>query len=405
MATPEAPGGQQYWGNNMGDHFYIRPGKVYAEQGVYSGRYVEINQGKIVALSTASEKELPVYEARDFNLIPGLIDLHIHGREGCDIMDGSHHSINTISRSLAKYGVTGFLGTTVTSDWPQTLKAFQVLGQAYRKNLPGARLLGAYNEGLFFTREHKGAHNEDYFIELNQQNLDAIIDAAQGALKIVALAPERENSTAMIDYLARRGIKVMLGHTDANWQQTSAALSAGACGGVHVFNGMRGIHHRDPGCAGAVLLNRQAMVEVIADGVHLHPAILDMVHRLKGRENMLLISDCINAGGLQDGQYRLGMMDVNVEQGIARTVSGSLAGSTLTLNKAIANMHMLTDIRLLDIIHMASLIPATFIGRQHDLGSIASGKSADLVLVDDDFNVQSTWIAGQQVYCRPPPAA
>jgi len=163
---------------------------------------------------------------------------------------------------------------------------------------------------------------------------------------------------------------------------------------------MKGIHHRDPGTAGAVLLNKEAYVEVIADGIHLHPAILDMIYRLKGSNKMGLISDCIVAGGLNDGTYRLGMLDVNVVGGVARTESGSLAGSTLTLEKAIVNLINLANIPPLEAVHMASLIPAEFLGVEQSLGSIAVGKRACLAIVDSDYNVQATLIDGAVVYAN-----
>jgi len=192
----------------------------------------------------------------------------------------------------------------------------------------------------------------------------------------------------------------MLGHTNADHQQTCDALHAGACGGVHVFNGMKGIHHRDPGTAGAVLLDKDAYVEVIADGIHLHPAILEMIYRLKGSNKMGLISDCIVAGGLSDGIYRLGMLDVNVVDGVARTESGSLAGSTLTLEKAILNLITMAKIPPLEAVHMASLIPAEFLGVEASLGSIAVGKRACLTVVDNDYQVQATLVDGQLVYSK-----
>ena len=362
--------------------------------------YLRVEQGKISAVENAPSQVLPVFDLGDNHIMPGLLDLHIHGRDGCDIMDATPESITTISRSLAKHGVVGFLGTTVTSTWQNTLAAFRCLGEAYQNQPDGALLLGAYNEGLFFTKDHKGAHDEQYFLPLTQDNLDAIVEAAQGALKVVALAPELENSSEMIQYLKEKGIRTMLGHTSANYQQTCDALHAGACGGVHVFNGMSGIHHREPGCAGAVLLNDQAYVEVIADGVHLHPAILQLIYRLKGAKNMGLISDCINAGGLTDGKYRLGMLDVDVTDGIARTKSGALAGSTLTLEKAVANLIKLADIPVLDAIHTASLRPAEFLGVDHELGSIKPGKRACLAIVDRDFNVQATLIGGRLVFAN-----
>ena len=378
-------------------HFYIRCARLFSEQGIQDDVFLEIQNGVLATVSHTPEHALPLLDVGELRVIPGLIDLHIHGREGCDVMDATPDAIDTISRSLGQHGVTGFLGTTVTSTWQQTLLAFKNLGEAFHQHQSGAQLLGAYNEGLFFCNEHKGAHNEEYFVPLNQENLDAIIKEANGALKVVALAPERQNSEQMIRYLRSQGIRVMLGHTNANWQQTRHALDAGACGGVHVFNGMRGIHHREPGCAGAVLLDPNALVEVIADGVHLHPAILDLIHRLKGKKRMALISDCINAGGLDDGQYRLGMMDVEVLEGVARTQSGSLAGSTLTLEKAVANLTNMTDIDPLDAIHMASLVPAEFLGLSHQIGSIRPGKQADLAIVNENYEVYATMVKG--VFC------
>jgi N-acetylgalactosamine-6-phosphate deacetylase len=357
-----------------------------------------IDGGKIAKVVQVPMQNTPIVDLRGFNILPGFLDLHIHGREGADIMDATPQAIETISTSLAKHGVVGFLGTTVTSTWENTLAAFENIGRSYQNQPSGAQVLGAYNEGLFFTEDHKGAHDDKYFLPLNKENIDAIISVSNGALKVVALAPELENSEEIIQYLSSKGIKPMLGHTNANYQQTCDALHAGACGGVHVFNGMKGIHHRDPGCAGAVLLDRDAYVEVIADGVHLHHGILDLIYRLKGPKNMGLISDCIVAGGMKDGSYKLGMLDVNVSEGIARTDSGSLAGSTLTLEKAVSNLINLADVPKLEAVHMASLRPAEFLGVSDTLGSITQGKRACLIAVDSLFSVVATFIDGLAVY-------
>lgn len=378
--------------------FYIHASEIYAEDGIISDNYLLIDDGKIAAVVQVPMQDIPILDLKGFNLLPGFLDLHIHGREGADIMDATPEAIETISTSLAKHGVVGFLGTTVTSTWKNTLAAFANIGRSYRNQPSGAQVLGAYNEGLFFTKDHKGAHDEKYFLPLNKENIDAIISASDGALKVVALAPELENSEEIIYYLSSKGIKPMLGHTNANYQQTCNALHAGACGGVHVFNGMKGIHHRDPGCAGAVLLDKDAYVEVIADGVHLHHGILDLIYRLKGPKNMGLISDCIVAGGMKDGSYKLGMLDVNVSEGVARTNSGSLAGSTLTLEKAVSNLINLANIPKLEAVHMASLRPAEFLGLNDTLGSIAPGKRACMTIVDSQFNVMATLIDGSVVY-------
>lgn len=294
------------------EQYYIQAKQVFSQDAILDEHYVLIENGFISSIEKTPKKTLPIVSFDNANLLPGFLDLHIHGREGCDIMDATRDSIETISSSLAKHGVVGFLGTTVTSTWQNTLAAFTAIGEAYQNQPKGAQVLGAYNEGLFFTEDHKGAHDEQYFLPLSKENIDAIIDASQGALKVVALAPELPGSEDIIKYLTAKGIKAMLGHTNANYQQTCDALHSGACGGVHVFNGMKGIHHRDPGCAGAVLLEKDAYVEVIADGVHLHPAILQLIYRMKGANKMGLISDCIVAGGMKDGTYKLGMLDVKV---------------------------------------------------------------------------------------------
>jgi len=378
--------------------YYLQASQVYTETGIKEDYYVLINDGQIIDICQNPKDKCPVIALGDLQLLPGLLDLHIHGREGADIMDATPQAIETISRSLAKHGVVGFLATTVTSTWENTLAAFKNIGHCYKYQPSGAQVLGAYNEGLFFTEDHKGAHDEQYFLPLSKDNIDSIISATQGALKVVALAPELSGSADIIRYLSAKGIKPMLGHTNANYQQTCDALHAGACGGVHVFNGMKGIHHRDPGCAGAVLLDKEAYVEVIADGVHLHHGILEMIYRMKGPKNMTLISDCIVAGGMADGSYRLGMLDVDVTNGIARTQSGSLAGSTLTLEKAVANMVQLADIPKLEAIHMASLVPAEFLGVSDSLGSIAINKRACFAIVDDNFTIQATIIDGELIY-------
>jgi len=380
--------------------FYIAAGQIFLEDRIATDRYVRIRDGIIAGFSQHPERNIPVLEFPDKKLVPGFIDLHIHGRDGCDVMDAKQSSLETISHSLAKYGVTGFLATTVTTTWEKTLAAFSAIGKASEGKMPGAQLLGAYNEGLFFCHKHKGAHDDDYFLPLTRERIDQIIVASRGTLRVLAMAPEVNPSDDIIPYLVSRGVRVMLGHTNANYDQTCAALDAGACGGVHVFNGMSGIHHRDPGCAGAVLLNDSAIVEVIADGVHLHPAILQLIYRVKDKRKIALISDCINAGGLKDGRYKLGELDVEVNEGVARTETGSLAGSTLTLNKAVCNLTRLAGIAPLDAVHMASLVPAHFLGLQQSLGSIAVGKRANLVLLDEAGDVAVTFMDGRPVFNR-----
>ncbi|AUJ71645.1 N-acetylglucosamine-6-phosphate deacetylase [Pseudoalteromonas sp. NC201] len=377
---------------------YIRPRRIYTPTSVFEAHVAVIKGERFHAIIPAAEAPDNTECYSNLDMWPGLIDLHIHGREGCDVIDGKLSSIETISTSLLKHGVTGFLATTVTTTWPQTIAAMKVIGAAYKQKMPGAQVLGGYSEGLFFSEKHKGAHNEAFFKPLDEALIDEMISAADGALKAVALAPEKANGVKMTQYLSKHGVRVMLGHCDADFAQTNAALAHGACGGAHVFNGMRGIHHREPGCAGALLLDSQALVEVIADGIHLHPAILQLIYRLKGQHKVALISDCINAGGLKDGEYQLGEMPVVVKDGVAKTHSGSLAGSTLTLEKAVKNLAELANIPLLEAINMASLVPATYLNMDNELGSIEVGKIAHFSLLDDAFQVQHANLFGKQIF-------
>lgn len=390
----------QYWENiNMNKTpFYLKAQQVCCEQEIKQQHFVLIEAGIITEITDTPKTGINVIDLGEATLLPGMIDMHIHGREGCDVMDAKLSSIETISTSLAKHGVTGFLATTVTANWKNTLAAFAVIGQARKQKMPGAQVLGAYNEGLFFTETHKGAHNEEFFLRLTKARVDEIIEASQESLKVMALAPEFQDSLDIISYLAEKNIRVMLGHTNATFEQSQAALEAGASGGVHIFNGMSGIHHRDPGCAGAVLMDKEAVAEVIADGVHLHPSIMAMIYQLKGPEKIALISDCINAGGFPDGDYRLGELTVTVKEGIARTASGSLAGSTLTLELSVKNIIDLAKVPLLEAIHMASLVPAKHLGLADSLGSIAINKRACLAVWDDNFNVLATFVDGELVY-------
>ncbi|MEI8605188.1 MAG: N-acetylglucosamine-6-phosphate deacetylase [Pseudoalteromonas rhizosphaerae] len=384
----------------IGSVFYVKADIIYCQERVLKNHFMLVENGIISHFTQNPTAGVPIDDYGNAAIIPGLIDLHIHGREGCDVIDCKMSSIETISCSLAEHGVTGFLATTVTTDWQQTLNAMSVIGQAYTQQPSGAQVLGGYSEGLFFSEVHKGAHNQDYFLELSQSHLEAMINAATGSLKVVALAPEKPGANVLIEYLTAQGIRVMLGHCDANYEQTQSALEHGACGGVHVFNGMRGIHHRDPGCAGAVLMNDDALVEVIADGVHLHPTILKLIYKLKGPQKIALISDCINAGGLNDGEYKLGKMDVVVQQGVARTASGSLAGSTLTLEQAVKNMHQLGSVELREAINMASIVPAQFLNIASQVGSLAEGKHANFAILNSDFSIQATYVKGQRCFFK-----
>lgn len=378
----------------------LRASTIVAEEADLANGWLTIEGSRLGAAGDTCPDTSAGLDLGDVVIAPGLIDLHIHGREGCDVMDADPASLATISRSLAACGVTGFLATTVTTTWERTLDALRVIAAIDGMKLPGAAMLGAYSEGVFFNPLQKGAHNEAYFLKPSPDRIRQLAEAAAGKLKVLALAPEIEGAMESLVCARKMGMRVMLGHSDADFDQTCRALAAGGSGGVHIFNGMRGIHHRDPGCAGAVLLN-PAMVEVIADGEHLHPAILDLIARLKNPDEILLISDCMCAGGMDDGDYVLGETGVRVTSGVVRTPQGGLAGSTLTLDKAVGHFARAARIGFNDGLRLASMNPARFLGMDQEIGSIRPGKGADLVILSQEHKVFATVVAGRLIHCDP----
>lgn len=383
--------------------YYLKADQIYHSSGILKNKYILINGKYIEDIIDADEqksinKNLEVIDYQDKIIIPGMIDLHIHGAVGNDVMDQDYEALNNISKYLAKTGVTSFLATTLTAPMPKIKKALLNVSQSIKKGVEGAEILGSYLEGPYLTEEHKGAHPVEFMRELDLEEIKNLIKISNNTIKVFALAPEKENSQKIIKFLEKNNIRTTMAHTNASYEEATAAVESGLELATHTFNGMKGLHHRDPGALGAVLNNKNIYAELIADNIHVHPAVLNLVFKIKGSDKIILISDCMRAGGLSDGEYMLGELKVLVENSIARTESGSLAGSTLELKDAVMNIKEAADIDLYSSLKMVTIVPARLLGLDKEIGSIKKGKKANLAVVDNQMNIFSTIIDGEVVY-------
>lgn len=374
----------------------IRARRVLTEYGWRENQAVAVSDGVITSVTPLAAKETQ-FDAEQ--LCPAYIDTHVHGGQGMDVMDDNPQALKTIAAFKAQQGVAAWLATTVTAPLPDlrsTLGRIARYCQQQTITEPVAEVLGSYLEGPYFTPQNKGAHPPELFRELQISELDTLIADAQGTLKVVALAPEKPEALIAIRHLKQRGLNVMLGHSAATYEQTLAALDAGADGLVHCFNGMTGLHHREPGMAGAGLSDPRAWLELIADGHHVHPAVMRIVCQCAAHRTVL-ITDAMRAAGQPDGIYDICGHDVTMKAGIVRTASGGLAGSTLALDDAVSRMISDTGTLPEIAIRMASLQPAQLLGITATHGSISAGKRAHFNDLNSDWRVTQTWIHGQPV--------
>ncbi|MEY1424326.1 N-acetylglucosamine-6-phosphate deacetylase [Morganella morganii] len=374
----------------------IRARRVLTEYGWRENQAVAVSDGVITSVTPLAAKETQ-FDAEQ--LCPAYIDTHVHGGQGMDVMDDNPQALKTIAAFKAQQGVAAWLATTVTAPLPDlrsTLGRIARYCQQQTITEPVAEVLGSYLEGPYFTPQNKGAHPPELFRELQISELDTLIADAQGTLKVVALAPEKPEALIAIRHLKQRGLNVMLGHSAATYEQTLAALDAGADGLVHCFNGMTGLHHREPGMAGAGLSDPRAWLELIADGHHVHPAVMRIVCQCAAHRTVL-ITDAMRAAGQPDGIYDICGHDVTMKAGIVRTASGGLAGSTLALDDAVSRMISDTGTLPETAIRMASLQPAQLLGITATHGSISAGKRAHFNDLNSDWRVTQTWIHGRPV--------
>ena len=371
-------------------------GRIVLADQVLSG-YAILFDETIKAIVPESEVDVTAYDVIDAkgNLVaPGLVDIHIHGYLGEDASDGSAEGLKKMAAGIAKNGVTSWCPTTMTIAKEDLVKAFDIVRAVKaEKECYGAKILGIHSEGPFINPSKKGAQPEEHIIPADA---DFIIDNAD-ILKLVTMAPEMEGALEEIEKIYRDGrVLVSMGHTGASFEEANKGLEAGARHATHLFNAMTALQHRNPGVVGAALSDERVSCELIADTFHVSPGLYKLVAKAKG-EKFCLITDCMRAGGMEDGDYTLGGQHV-IKTGIQCLLEdGTIAGSVLKLNEAVRNLKNHTELSLPEVFACASLNPAKAIGEADRIGSLEVGKCADMFICDDDINVITTIIDGAVV--------
>lgn len=377
---------------------YIKANKFYYPYETKLGGYLELVDDSFGKWLSTVPEGAQVLDYSGYEIAPGLVDTHIHGFAGADVMDNKEESLATMSRELLSAGVTSFLPTGLTASFETLNKVCQTTAKFAGKET-GARIQGLFFEGPYFTEKYKGAQNPSYMRNPSTSELDQWLASSKGLLKKIALAPEREGTAEFISYACKRGVVVALGHSDATYQEAVEAVEAGASVWVHAYNGMRGLNHREPGMVGAVYDIPNTYAELIYDGYHVHTCACDILLHQKRPDHVVLITDCMSAGGQPDGDYMLGEYPVTVENGTARLKSnGALAGSILQLKDGVKNIVDWGLVSKANAIMMASLIPAISVGIDDVCGQIKKGHLADFIVLDKEMNLCATYLAGKKVY-------
>jgi N-acetylglucosamine-6-phosphate deacetylase len=360
-----------------------------------------VRDGVIEAIGPRQGMSLPAgaqeIAAAEQTAVPGFVDVHIHGAGGHDVMEGSEEAMAGVARTVARHGTTSFVATTVTASPEDTCRSVEgiarfIAGQ-HETEEARAEVLGIHYEGPFISSARRGVHPVEWIQLPSAELLEKLLHAASGNARILTIAPELLGAAQCIDAARKAGVVVAMGHTDATYEEARAAIARGARHAVHVYNAMRPFSHRDSGVIGAVLTSPEVSAELIADGVHVEEAAMRLLLQAKGVGRVILVSDGISATGMPDGKYTLGKFEVTVSGGVCRNAEGKLAGSTLTLDRALRNIVGL-GVPLVDALRMLTVNPATLLGIEFKKGALRIGADADIVLLDEGLQVTNVWARG-----------
>ncbi len=382
----------------------LHAGRVLTPTAEIADAGILIRDGVIEELGPREGMRLPAdaeeISATNKTAIPGFVDVHIHGAGGHDVMEGSAEALSGVTRTVARHGTTSFVATTVTASPDDTIRSVEgiarYISQQHETDEVRAEVLGIHFEGPFLSPARRGVHPQEWLKLPSAELLDKFLQAAAGNAQILTIAPELLGAMPCIDAARNAGMVVAVGHTDATYEQTRAAIAHGVRHAVHVYNAMRPFSHRDSGVIGAVFTSPEVSAELIADGVHVEETAMKVLLQAKGPEHMILISDGISATGMPDGNYMLGQLQVTVSGGICRNSEGRLAGSTLTLDRALRNIVGL-GIPVADAVRMLTLNPAALLGIEFKKGALRVGADADIVLLDQSLRLTNVWARGVAV--------
>ncbi|MBC7256660.1 MAG: N-acetylglucosamine-6-phosphate deacetylase [Chloroflexi bacterium] len=375
-------------------------GEILTKAGRLRGGWLLVEEGCIAALGEGEPPpaEAAVWDLAGALLMPGLIDLHTHGALGADTMDSTPEALERMARFYAAHGVTAFLATTMTAPQGEILAALDNIAAVMAAGTGGAALLGAHLEGPYLNGERRGCHDPAQVRRAESAEYARFFET--GVVRLITLAPEYPEHEALIRYAAEKGAVVSLGHSRASYEVARRAVEWGASQVTHLFNAMDPLHHRAPGLVGAALTLEALDAQLIADNIHVHPAVLRLVVQAKGVERVILVTDAMSATGMPDGDYVLGNIAVTVRGGAPRTADGTLAGSTLTMERAVMNIMAAAALPLEVAWGMGSAVPARALGLGHRKGAIAVGMDADLVALDSAGGVLLTVVGGQIIFRR-----
>ncbi|MBS5987122.1 N-acetylglucosamine-6-phosphate deacetylase [Clostridium sp.] len=358
-----------------------------------------VENGKIKEINPSNVNDTEVIDAEGLYLSPGFIDVHIHGAGGCDTMDGTVESINTIAKTIVQHGTTSFTPTTMTVAAEDIRKSMEVIKKLKEEGTEGANVLGAHLEGPFISPKAIGAQNPNFLLAPSVENYNKIVGDYSDAVVSITMAPEVEGAKELIKYLSDNGVTVSMGHTKATYDEAIEGIKCGACHSTHLYNAMTPFTHREPGVVGATF-DTDITTETISDGIHISYPALRTAYKQKGTDKVLLVSDAMEACGMPDGQYSLGGQDVIVKNGAARLLDGTLAGSVLTLDKAVKNIYNNSDYPLNEVVRMATYNGAKHCHVEDHKGLIKEGYDADLILFNEDIEIQKVFVNGKEVYNR-----